>query len=265
MYENNEKFNSTKQVLLSVLAVAILVVTVVGVSFALFNYAQEGNNINTLKTGTLLFNYDNENAGIYKTNSMPMSDPEARQLSGTEATFDFTITPSKASDVPITYLISASETTNPDFNVFDTLESKYIKVMLSKGEAPSQYDEVNPVLPPTYFDQLSDANSVAFPVDPNVSRYVVKQLYTTTLETGAGTQYYRFRMWMSSYDSSGNPTVMTNDVCSIPVEGQEGVTTDGACYIDGDQTQIVPGAEMKTKGTTNKEFSVRINVEALEK
>ena len=46
--------NSSKQVLLSVIGVAILVVAVVGVSFAFFNYTRTGMP-NTIKTGTIMF------------------------------------------------------------------------------------------------------------------------------------------------------------------------------------------------------------------
>ena len=46
--------NSSKQVLLSVIGVAILVVAVVGVSFAFFNYTRTGNP-NTIRTGTISF------------------------------------------------------------------------------------------------------------------------------------------------------------------------------------------------------------------
>lgn len=47
--------NSSKQVLLSVIGVAILVVAVVGVSFAFFSYVYNGETPNTVKTGTIVF------------------------------------------------------------------------------------------------------------------------------------------------------------------------------------------------------------------
>ena len=47
--------NSSKQVLLSVIGVAILVVAVVGVSFAFFSYVYNGQTANTVKTGTIVF------------------------------------------------------------------------------------------------------------------------------------------------------------------------------------------------------------------
>ena len=49
-----EQSNQSKKVLLSVIGVAILVVAVVGVSFAFFNYTQTGAQ-NSLKTGNIYF------------------------------------------------------------------------------------------------------------------------------------------------------------------------------------------------------------------
>lgn len=47
--------NSSKQILLSVIGVAILVIAVVGVSFAFFSYVYNGENANTIQTGTIVF------------------------------------------------------------------------------------------------------------------------------------------------------------------------------------------------------------------
>lgn len=62
--------NSSKQILLSVIGVAILVIAVVGVSFAFFNYNRVGNK-NTLKTGTITFN--TTNTTIDMSNVFPVS------------------------------------------------------------------------------------------------------------------------------------------------------------------------------------------------
>ena len=53
-----ENSNQSKQVLLSVIGVAILVVAVVGVSFAFFSYTRTGTD-NTVETGTIIFNASN--------------------------------------------------------------------------------------------------------------------------------------------------------------------------------------------------------------
>lgn len=62
--------NSSKQILLSVIGVAILVVAVVGVSFAFFNYTRTGA-ANTVRTGTISFN--TSNSAINITNLFPIA------------------------------------------------------------------------------------------------------------------------------------------------------------------------------------------------
>ena len=61
--------NSSKQILLSVIGVAILVVAVVGVSFAFFNYTRTGA-ANTVRTGTITFNTTNSSISV--TNVFPI-------------------------------------------------------------------------------------------------------------------------------------------------------------------------------------------------
>ena len=69
----------SKQILLSVIGVAILVVAVVGVSFAFFNYTRTGA-ANTIKTGTISFNTSNSVINI--TNLFPI----AKTSVGTDTT-----------------------------------------------------------------------------------------------------------------------------------------------------------------------------------
>ena len=72
--------NSSKQVLLSVIGVAILLVAVVGVSFAFFTYSKAGTKNNTLTTGSIFFNFTEGNA-INLTNEFPRSDTAGIALS----------------------------------------------------------------------------------------------------------------------------------------------------------------------------------------
>ena len=69
--------NSSKQVLLTVIGVAILVIAVVGVTFAFFNYTRTGT-ANTIRTGRIYFNSVQPNNGeITLTNVFPMTSTEA--------------------------------------------------------------------------------------------------------------------------------------------------------------------------------------------
>lgn len=71
--------NSSKQVLLSVIGVAILVVAVVGVSFAFFNYTKTGT-ANQVSTGTISFS--TTNSAINISNVFPI----AKSTVGTDST-----------------------------------------------------------------------------------------------------------------------------------------------------------------------------------
>lgn len=75
--------NQSKQVLLSVIGVAILVVAVVGVSFAFFSYVNTSTNANTVKTGTISFS--STITDFQLTNAFPISDQTAASATQTEA------------------------------------------------------------------------------------------------------------------------------------------------------------------------------------
>ena len=53
--------NNSKQVLLSIIGIAVLVVAVVGVSFAFFTYSRTGTSNNVITTGSIVFDYKDVN------------------------------------------------------------------------------------------------------------------------------------------------------------------------------------------------------------
>lgn len=75
--------NSSKQVLLSVIGIAVLVVAVVGVSFAFFTYSKTGTANNTLTTGSIFFNFT-EGDRINLTNQFPMTNTAGEALTTAE-------------------------------------------------------------------------------------------------------------------------------------------------------------------------------------
>ena len=87
--------NNSKQILLSVLGVAILVVAVVGVSFAAFSYSKTGEKVNTITTGSIVMSYNETTNGINLVDALPISDAQGMALSGNtaghEEYFDFNV------------------------------------------------------------------------------------------------------------------------------------------------------------------------------
>ena len=97
------KSNSSKQVVLSIVGVAILVVAIVGVSFAFFTYTRTGGGTNLIKTGTLVFKFE-DGSSINLTNQFPMSDANGLKLSGTNNVCNFTVSGTSTSGA-VTYTV----------------------------------------------------------------------------------------------------------------------------------------------------------------
>ena len=70
--ENN---NNSKQVVLSIVGIAILVIAVVGVSFAFFTYSRTGEKNNIITTGSITFALeDGEQPAINAKDAFPITD-----------------------------------------------------------------------------------------------------------------------------------------------------------------------------------------------
>lgn len=176
------KDNNSKQVLLSVLGVAILVVAVVGVSFAAFTFSQTGVKENIITTGTISMSYSEPENGITLSDAMPMEDATGKALSDTNQTFDFSVsaTINGSGTTTINYAITA--VTEPD----TVLTDEYVKVYLTdKGNSDNQ------ILAPTVVSSLPKTSSDASGAPDG--QYKLKD---GTFTTNA-TNQYRLRMWVS--------------------------------------------------------------------
>ena len=99
--------NSSKQVLLSLLGIAILVVAVVGVSFAFFSYVKTGTVTNTILTGEV-YTYMNTGDTMTLTDAMPVQEDPTNVVETTTndiGSLKFTITGKNNSDTDITYKV----------------------------------------------------------------------------------------------------------------------------------------------------------------
>ncbi len=133
--------NSSKQVLFSVIGIAILVIAVVGVSFAFFTYSKTGEN-QLLTTGTIFFQFTDGDQ-INLTKQFPISDEEGAgwtnsSLSGSVMTF--TVVGHDSSGKGIDYTIKAvpgdipaPETIGKEENVQRTsLNDNEVKIYLKQ-------------------------------------------------------------------------------------------------------------------------------------
>ena len=101
--------NSSKQILLSVIGIAILVVAVVGVSFAFFNYTRTGE-ANTIRTGTISFS--TTNIAINTSNLFPIDKSNVDTDSTSVGLGSVTISGHTSYANGIDFIVTASDVSN---------------------------------------------------------------------------------------------------------------------------------------------------------
>ena len=188
--------NNSKQVLLSVLGVAILVVAVVGVSFAAFTFSQTGVKTNTITTGTISMSYSEPENGITLTNAMPMEDSTGMALDGANETFDFTVTATINGSGTTTINYAVTAVTVPG----TTLDDDYVKVYLTNMAS----DADSEILAPTVVSSLPKTSSDASGA-PDGQFILDDGTFTTN-----ATNEYRLRMWVAdNYAVTGSSETYT--------------------------------------------------------
>ena len=179
MKNNN---NNSKQVLLSVLGVAILVVAVVGVSFAAFSYSKTGTQVNTITTGTISMNYVEGDNAINLTNALPMTDEVGKALADTNQYFDFTVSANITGTTTINYAITATKV-DPDSTIPETGVKVYLTDM--DGDADAQ------ILAPTKVSALQKTSSDVSGA-PDGDYKLTSGTFNAT-----SSHDYRLRMWVA--------------------------------------------------------------------
>lgn len=120
--------NSSKQVLLSILGIAVLVVAVVGVSFAFFSYTKTGSTNNVITTGQI-YMYLTDGTEIALANAFPLTEEmDAADITGTSTedvgALTFSVKGLNESNTDITYNVYLVTGTAPTGDGAPTLRLK---------------------------------------------------------------------------------------------------------------------------------------------
>ncbi len=190
--ENN---NTSKQVLLSVLGVAILIVAVVGISFAAFTYTQAGERENTISTGTVTMAYNEPDNGITIENAIPMPEGQGKVLTGENNLFDFTVTATIKGKTAIDYEVVAVKQT-----VENPIPDEDIRLYLEAKTDQNDYTEVSGPKPFTADEpEKYEAEGETMQLDSGT--FSNKD---GSDETKNFSKSYRLRMWVdSAYNLTG--------------------------------------------------------------
>lgn len=109
--------NNSKQAVLSIVGIAVLVIAVVGVSFAFFTYSKGGTTNNVITAGNIVFEFTEGTNGLALTDQFPQSAAEGK------------------SNPTFTFAVSGTLPT--------TMQDISYRVYAIKGDLPADHSEAN--------------------------------------------------------------------------------------------------------------------------
>ena len=177
-----------KQLLLSIGLVLILVLMIVGISYAAFKFTGLGNKPNTITTGALTMEYEESTNTISMTGALPTTDATGKVRLTEGEYFDFTIKSSIKGNANINWEIAAEDITPSSAKKID---GKNIKLYLTKLNG----DKEEEVMTPKVYKASTAANTKTGRPSG------VMSLATGTMSTSETTNY-RLRMYV---DEDYNP------------------------------------------------------------
>ena len=177
-----------KKDLVLILIVFILLIAIVGISYAAFNYVGTGQKLNTITTGAIYMNYIESSNIISMNNALPTTDETGKKRLNTGEYFDFTVKSSIKGNTDINYEIAAKEESG------NTFDGKNIKFYLTKVNSDGTEEEVIP--PKTYSEDTVSNVYTGRPAD-------MMSLFVGNLNQQGDTEIkYRLRLWV---DENYNP------------------------------------------------------------
>ena len=176
-----------KNYLIMILA-TVLLITIIGISYATFNYVGTGQKLNTITTGAISMNYIESSNIISMNNALPTTDNTGKKRLNTGEYFDFTVKSSIRGNTDINYEIAAKEESG------NTFDGKNIKFYLTKVNSDGAEEEV--MAPKTYSEDTTSNIYTGRPAD-------MMSLFVGNLNQQGGTEIkYRLRLWV---DENYNP------------------------------------------------------------
>ena len=125
--------NNKKTLILSIVGVLVLVVALVGVSFAMYSFTGTGTKENVIQTGSVNVDYTSETSVIKLTNQYPISDAKGAAIAaatGESSTLAFSVKATMSGTITINYDLSFDSITQGT-----TLTDSYIKFNMTKDSA----------------------------------------------------------------------------------------------------------------------------------
>ena len=199
----------------NIIIIAILIVmlmAIIGVSYAAFNFSQAGNTPNKITTGSITMTYEESDNTITLGNALPTRDATGTTRLKEGEYFDFTVSSEITGEVNINYEISAKEIGD------GTIDGSNIKLYLTRLKDDGTEEQL--MSPETYNEE---STSNAFTGRPAGEM----SLYTSSMNSSESNNY-RLRMYVTEeYNPQGDGGGLTFKV-QVNVYGKAGDKPKGA-------------------------------------
>lgn len=181
--------SESRQILLSIICISVLIIAFFGISYAAFNTVFYNSDINGISTGTISLVLENETGSLFMENVMPISDEQGMTLEQNNI-YDFTVRSSLSADTTLNYEIYAEKINSDQQMLADTSVRFYLQRL--SGET---YENTPITQMPQPFIPLQEDSYLG-------SKKGSMILYSGTLvntsdHSSEVQDHFRLRMWVS--------------------------------------------------------------------
>ena len=186
----------TKKEIVIIGLILLMVIALIGVSWAVFNYSATGTKLNTITTGSITMTYEETDNTISLNGALPTTDKTGKTRLNPGEYFDFTVSSNISGDTNINYEISAKEVGD------GTIDGSNIKLYLTRITDDGEEELMTPE---TYNEETSANNFTGRPSGE-------MSLYTSSMNSSESNNY-RLRMWVDEdYNPQGDGGNLTFSV-----------------------------------------------------
>ena len=194
-----------KEIIIIGVLIVLLLILIVGVSYAAFSYSGLGSKVNTITTGAISMTYEETDNVISLDKALPTTDKTGKKL---EDYFEFTVSGNITGDTNINYEIAAKDVTTAERKI----DGSNIKLYLTRVTEDGDEEEV---MAPKIYNEEASANEYTGRPSEEMS------LYTGSMSSSESNTY-RLRMYVTEeYNPQGDGGDLQFSV-KINVYGKDG-------------------------------------------
>ncbi len=144
--------SESKQIILSILGISILIIAFVGISYAAFHTVLSSEN-NSISTGTISLQLSDNSDSISIANAMPMSDEDGKSLAGNGNVYDFSVDTILSKNTTVNYEVSLEKV---QINT-PVLNNENVRIYLQKQEGDTFVDTPITAIPQPFTPLTEDS------------------------------------------------------------------------------------------------------------